>query len=185
MEESEDLRLDIVMGDSNLVKNPEVDRLHNRGGADPVTARNVMSELTMELNLMDGWRWRNPTKRGYTYMGKSQLRLDRIHVKEDLYPWCTDWKIEHPGVKTDHSMVSVQLTSENMPYIGRGRWVIPVNLLKNKQLKKEMQQLVRVMQDEVVLAGAAGSIGGSPQVALKTLRQRWWSCTGTTRRLAN
>ena len=172
VEESEDLRPDVVMGDFNLVENPEVDRLHNRGGADPMTARNAMSELTTELNLTDGWRRRNPTKRGYTYAGRSQSRLDRIHVKEDLYPWCTDWRIEHPGVKTDHSLVSVQLTSENMPYIGRGRWAIPVNLLKNKQLKKETQRLAREMQDEVISAGAAGSVGGSPQVALKTFKTK-------------
>ena len=54
VEELEDLRPDIVMGDFNLVENPKVDRLHNRGGADPVTARNAMSELMTELNLMDG-----------------------------------------------------------------------------------------------------------------------------------
>ena len=172
VEETEELRLDIVVGDFNLVENPEVDRLHNRGGADPAAARSAMSELTTELNLTDGWRWRNPTKRGYTYTGRSQSRLDRIHVKEDLYPWCTDWRIEHPGMKTDHSLVSVQLTSENMPYIGRGRWAIPVNLLKNKQLKKETQQLVREMQDEVKRAGVAGNARDGPQVALRTFKTK-------------
>ena len=59
------------MGDFNLVENPEVDRLHHRGMADPPRARDAMSELTTELNLTDGWRRRNPTKRGYTYRGEA------------------------------------------------------------------------------------------------------------------
>ena len=172
VEETEELRPDIVVGDFNLVENPKVDRLHNRGGADPTAARSAMSELTTELNLTDGWRRRNPTKRGYTYTGRSQSRLDRIHVKEDLYPWCTDWRIEHPGMKTDHSLVSVQLTLENMPYIGRGRWAIPVNLLKNKRLKKETQQLAREMQDKVKRAGVAGNARDGPQVVLRTFKTK-------------
>ena len=108
-----------------------------------------MSELTVELNLTDGWRRRHPAKRGYTYTGNGQSRLDRVYVKEDIYPWCSDWKIEHLSFKTDHSLVSVQVTSENMPFIGKGRWAIPVNLLKNRKLKRETQELTRQLQTEV------------------------------------
>jgi len=166
----ETLRPDIVLGDFNLVENPEIDRLNNRRGADPPAARSAMTELTTELNLADGWRRRNPRKRGYTFIGSSQSRLDRIYTREDIYPWCTDWKIEHPGFETDHNLVSVQVTSENMPFIGRGRWAIPVNLLKNKQLKKETQELARKLQTDVERAIPTDRTTGDPQLALKTFK---------------
>jgi exonuclease III len=35
VEGEDDLKPDIVLGDFNLVENPEIDRLINRGGADP------------------------------------------------------------------------------------------------------------------------------------------------------
>ena len=140
--DDENLRPDIVLGDFNLVKNPKIDRLNNRG-TDPTTARDALSNLTVTLDLADGWRRCHPKKRGYTYSGNSQSRLDRIYVKENTYPWCMDWTIEHPGFKTDHNLVSVLITSENMPFIGKGRWATPVGLLKNQKLKKETQALAK------------------------------------------
>ena len=162
---------DIILGDFNLVENPEIDRMINRGGADPQAARNAMSNLTTTLNLTDGWRRRHPKKRGFTYTGNGQSRLDRIHTKEDVYPWCEDWRIEHPGLKTDHNIVSVKITSENMPFIGKGRWAIPVNLLKNKQLKKETQRLAVRLQAEVTQTEATDRPTVSPQRALKAFKE--------------
>ena len=126
IESDESLRPDVILGDFNLVENPEIDRLNNRRGADPPAARKALSDLVAELDLTDGWRRRHPRKRGYTFTGKGQSRLDRIYTREEIYPWCTDWGIEHPGFKTDHKMVHVQVTSENMPYIGKGRWAVPI-----------------------------------------------------------
>ena len=166
----ETLRPDVIMGDFNLVENPEIDRLNNRRGTDPTAARNAMTELTTELNMADGWRRRHPGKRGYTFIGSSQSRLDRIYTREDIYPWCTDWKIEHPSFETDHSLVSVQMTSENMPYIGRGRWAIPVNLLRNRQMKKGTQELARKLQADVERTIPTDRTTGDPQLALKTFK---------------
>ena len=149
IENDENLRPDIILGDFNIVENPEIDRLNNRRGADPAEARNTLADLTVELNLVDRWRRRHPRKRGYTFCRDTQSRLDRIYMNEDLYPWCTDWKIEHPGFETDHSLVSVQASSENMPFIGKGRWAIPVGLLKNKKLKEATQALTKRLQTEV------------------------------------
>ena len=171
IENDESLRPDVVMGDFNLVENPEIDRLNNRRGADPPTARDAMSHLVIELNLANGWRRRNPKKRGYTFTGNSQSRLDRIYTKEDTYPWCTDWKIEHPGFRTDHKLVSVQSSSENMPFIERGRWAIPINLLKHKELKRGTQKLARELQAEVDQATPGGRIGDL-QRALKIFKTK-------------
>ena len=171
IENDESLRPDILLGDLNVVENPEIDRLNNRG-TDPVAARNALSELVTELNLTDGWRRRNPTKRGFTFTANGHSRLDRIYSKEDIYPWCTDWRIEHPGFRTDHSLVSVQLTSENMPFIGRGRWAIPANLLRNRELKRQTQLLAKQMQDEIQGVELVEPPAGGPQVILKSFKTR-------------
>jgi hypothetical protein len=133
-------------------------------------ARDELSNFVVEMNLADGWRRRHPKKRGYTYSGNGQSRLDRIYVKEDLYPWCTEWRIEHPGLQTDHSLVGVQLTSENMPFIGRGRWAIPVGLLRNRQLKKGVQELARKLQREVTRPGGESLAEYDPQRALRVFK---------------
>ena len=56
IEGDKDLRPDVVIGDFNLVENPEIDRLNNRRGTDPLTARDAMLHLIIELNLTDRWR---------------------------------------------------------------------------------------------------------------------------------
>ncbi|KAF9780846.1 Endonuclease/exonuclease/phosphatase, partial [Thelephora terrestris] len=170
IDNDENLHPDVVLGDLNLVENPEIDRLNNRGGSDPEAARIELSELTTELDLTDGWRRRNPRKRGYTFTGNGQSRLDRIYVKEELYQWCTDWKIEHPGFRTDHNMVSVQITSENMPYIGKGRWALPAYLLKNSHIKKRIQERAKHLQTVVERTSLIGDRANNPQTALKTFK---------------
>ena len=90
IENDENLCPDIVLGDFNLVENPEIDRLNNRRGTDPMAAREALTNLTVKLDLTDGWRRRHPAKRGYTFWGESQSRLDRIYAKEGIYQWCTE-----------------------------------------------------------------------------------------------
>ena len=59
-----------------------------------------------------------------------------------------------------------------MPFLGRGRWTIPVNLLKNRELKKRTQTLARQLQHEVEQAEATGNATHNPQAALKTFKTR-------------
>ena len=163
---------DLVVGDFNIVENPEIDRLSNRGTADPTNARESFSNFSTSLNLADGWRRSHQRKRCYTYVGRTQSRIDRIYAKEEIVPWSTDWKIEHPAVRTDHQLVSVCLTGENMPYIGKGRWYIPTNLLKIKHLKKATQTYARQLQDEINKAKSQGREHANPQLALKNFKTK-------------
>ena len=101
-----------------------------------------------------------------------QSQLDRIYAREEIYPWCTDWTIKHPVVKMDHHLVSVKITSENMPYLGKGRWVIPVGLLRNRQLKWRAQQLAWELQDDVETSACEGHKARNPQLALKRFKDR-------------
>ena len=67
--------------------------------------------------------------------------------------------------------MSVLVTSENMPFIGRGRWAIPVGLLKNQKLKRETQALARRLQTEVELVTVENRDEHNPQIALKTFKK--------------
>ena len=51
--DDESLHPDITMGNFNIVKNPELDRLNNRRGADLLEVRNTLADLTIELDLVD------------------------------------------------------------------------------------------------------------------------------------
>ena len=172
MEEEGEPKPDLVMGDFNIVENPEIDRLTNRGTTDPAGTREILSTFTTSLNLADGWRRHNQRKRSYTYIGRTQSRLDRIYAREELIPWCTDWRIEHPTVKTDHQLVSVNITAENMPYLGKGRWYIPPNLLRNRQLKKTAQEYARQLSDKINRAKTHGREDTNPQLALKEFKTK-------------
>ncbi|KAJ7266032.1 Endonuclease/exonuclease/phosphatase, partial [Mycena rebaudengoi] len=129
-------RPDIMGGDTNIVEDP-LDRLPARKDADaPVTA---LDDLKSYLQLCDGWRETYPTTRAYTYHQAAtgvQSRLDRFYIKRSQFDQAYEWKIETPGINTDHRLISVKLTSEEAPTIGHGRWVWPAHILKDKTLTK-------------------------------------------------
>ena len=70
----------------------------------------------------------------------------------------------------DHSLVGVQVMSENMPFIGKARWAVPVGLLKNKKLKKELQELTQQLQSKVEQSTSESHAEHNPQMALKAFK---------------
>ena len=59
-----------------------------------------------------------------------------------------------------------------MPYLGKGRWAIPVGLLKNQQLKKLAQKLAQELQRDIETSIRAGREVVNPQLALKTFKNK-------------
>ena len=59
-----------------------------------------------------------------------------------------------------------------MPFIGKGQWAIPVNLLKNRDLKKKTQELARKLQQEVKWTSLERHETNNPQVALKAFKTK-------------
>ena len=57
-----------------------------------------------------------------------------------------------------------------MLFIGKGRWAIPVNLLKNKTLKKRTQELARQLEMGVEQIPQQDNLT-NPQIALKISKQ--------------
>ncbi|KAJ7050812.1 Endonuclease/exonuclease/phosphatase [Mycena amicta] len=126
---------DIELGDKNMTEEPR-DRLPER--ADARGTRQVMCDFKLLLDLRDGWREVNPHKKEYTYRHPtgSLARLDRILVSPELMKRCSDWRIEDVGEETDHRMVSVTISAPGAPFIGKGRYAIPLFILEDKPFMK-------------------------------------------------
>jgi hypothetical protein len=93
--------------------------------------------------LRDGWRDTFTTSKTYTFHQSatgSQSRIDRFHVTPEILATAREWKIETVGVPTDHRMISVQVANENTPNVGRGRWAVTKNTVKDKTLSKMLHE---------------------------------------------
>ncbi|KAJ7180857.1 Endonuclease/exonuclease/phosphatase, partial [Mycena filopes] len=123
---------DMFLGDMNVVEDP-IDRMPHR--ADDARATYAYARFKRLLGMKDGWRVTNPDEKAYTYAhttGDSMSRIDRINVSEESFRSCRSWDIHDMGDLTDHRMVSVDVSAPGAPYIGRGRYVIPLYMLKDK-----------------------------------------------------
>ncbi|KAI5824634.1 hypothetical protein K523DRAFT_221703, partial [Schizophyllum commune Tattone D] len=59
-------------------------------------------------------------------------------------------------VKSDHRLISVQVTSEEAPKVGRGRWRMPAFILRDNDLKKYTKERGRLALEEVRQMSARG-----------------------------
>ncbi|KAJ7040046.1 hypothetical protein C8F04DRAFT_886001, partial [Mycena alexandri] len=124
---------DSLVGDTNLVEEP-IDRMPHRRDSAPAAA--ALARFKRLLGLEDGWRKVNPDTKEYTYTSPhgTLSRLDRIYVSPTLFKNCKHWVIsDAAGGLTDHRLVSVQIKAPGSPYIGKGRYTIPLFLLRDKQ----------------------------------------------------
>ncbi|KAK0430264.1 Endonuclease/exonuclease/phosphatase [Armillaria borealis] len=140
---------DFMLGDTNIVEEM-IDRLPCH--RDSTSATQALSELKSLLQLKDGWRETNPTSTAFTYMQLStgsQSRIDRIYIANELASSCRNWSIKATHIPTDHKLVTVELIDLKAPYIGCGRWTMPLYLLKNKKLIKEIQDLGLEMESQI------------------------------------
>ncbi|KAF5367984.1 hypothetical protein D9758_004427 [Tetrapyrgos nigripes] len=129
----------VLMGDMNVAEDGMIDRLptHN----DPNEAVDALDNLKLRFGLKDRWRSTYPDKKAFTYPDKatcvqadcSQSRIDRIYVTDRILETAREWKMAPSGIpRTDHLMISVQISSENAPFVGKGRWKVPDHVLKDK-----------------------------------------------------
>jgi hypothetical protein len=142
---------EVMLGDFNLVEDA-IDRLPAH--RDHQRATETLDSLKSTLELKDGWRHENPDDKDYTYtqsiqQGGAKSRIDRIYVTNDRLKFCKEWKLSAPGIPTDHKLVSVNISDKKLPFIGKGRWVIPLFLLKDKKLSENIQKLGKELEDKM------------------------------------
>ncbi len=134
----------LMAGDFNNVED-SIDRLPVHDGPDESVA--ALDDLKLDLGLMiaDGWRLTYPNKREYTFhrgTGADAVfsRLDRMYTTPSTFDDAREWRVCEAGVKTDHSLILVQLTSGNAPVVGPGRPLFPLTLLKDKKLARQIKE---------------------------------------------
>ncbi|KAJ7060272.1 hypothetical protein C8F01DRAFT_1292558 [Mycena amicta] len=130
---------DTFGGDINLVEEA-VDRMPHH--ADDERAVAALANFKRTLTMIDGWRKANPNTKAYTYTSTqdppTHSRLDPIYVSPELYKNCRGWAIEDcAGNLTDHKMVSVTISAPGAPFIGKGRYAIPLRVLEDKERTEE------------------------------------------------
>ncbi|KAJ7663725.1 Endonuclease/exonuclease/phosphatase, partial [Mycena polygramma] len=124
---------DCMAGDTNIVEEP-ADRMPHRRDAAGATA--ALARFKRILGLEDGWRNFNPDVKDYTYASPHNTlsRIDRIYGSPAILKHSRDWKIsDAAGGLSDHRMVSVQIRAPGSPFVGKGRYTIPLFLLRDKE----------------------------------------------------
>lgn len=140
---------DTMLGDFNLVED-SLDRLPSH--PDHNGAVMQLDNLRTKLRLKDGWRHTYPTTKAFSFMQggtKVQSRIDRIYASQELMDTAVDWSIERTGILTDHKLVSVCVVDKRTPFLGRGRWTMPLFLIKDPTLRNVIHKLGLKAQDEL------------------------------------
>ncbi|KAH9910806.1 Endonuclease/exonuclease/phosphatase [Epithele typhae] len=167
----------IIAGDFNNTEDA-IDRFPQQ---NPDSSLSALDDLKLSLGLLmtDGWRATNPTAKEHTYRARRNdqihaSRLDRIYVNADLHEHAArEWEIITPGVRTDHSMVTVTVTSQHAPTRGKGRTVFPTKLLKDKKLAARMKReglKVQAELDDLCEGRATRTNDHNPQTLLKNFK---------------
>ncbi|KAJ7454129.1 hypothetical protein FB451DRAFT_1011384, partial [Mycena latifolia] len=144
----------VVLGDWNFVEDAR-DRI---SGDKPETSPDF-NRMKSLLQLEDGWRNTFPDDRQYTCIQRradpitglqhvSRSRLDRIYVHHNISDSCRGWKIDQTVVRSDHSLAAMQLVCREEQKPGRGRFSLPLYLLKTRKFTTEIQRLGKNLQTE-------------------------------------
>ena len=123
----------IIGGDFNI----ELDRASSEPNSlkNPMYAKQITTLMEM-LSLVDIWRLRNPTRKRYTRRertkyGFSQSRLDYFIISCHLEYFLKNTDIL-PSIKSDHSLLCMNLSLVNEPKRGKGTWKLNVSLLEDE-----------------------------------------------------
>ncbi len=118
----------------------------------PSESANVINSIITELNLIDIWRFMKPESRRFTRRemcrgGLLQTRLDYWLISNHmLYNFFTQDIV--PGLKSDHSLVYVQLSIENTQKRGRGFFKFNCSLLKDTEYVKHVKDMIDTFKSE-------------------------------------
>ena len=129
----------IIGGDFNVCLNPNLDK---QGGAkvkQSAWAKQIY-EMAETNDLIDVWRTFNEDKRRFTWRsftknGRVSSRLDFWLISSHLMFDVENTVIE-PSIKTDHSLIKINLNLKKTPERGRGFWKINNSLLMDKDYTK-------------------------------------------------
>lgn len=163
-----------MLSDFNLVEDA-LDHLPPKQDTSGPTSK--LNELKTHLKLKDSWQTEFLDVLQYTFaqsaqQGGRQSRIDQIYIKDELLPFSQDWEISPPGIHTDHQLVSARISSRTMPFVGKGRWSLPLFILNNKKLGDEIIELGKVLQKDIHLSKAQCTEEYNPQTAFAQFKEK-------------
>ena len=131
----------IVMGDYNLVINPELDRLQSTYNNHK--AAEIVTSWMQDSHVEDIWRNRNPDVRRFSWYAsriKTASRIDFALIDQGLCDQVVSCEYS-TGVHTDHSAfyLAIDMTENER---GRGYWKLNVTHLKSKEFLEAMNKYV-------------------------------------------
>ena len=163
---------DIMLGDFNLVEEA-IDRLPAH--RDNAHAVSKLANFKALHTLRDGWRHNYPTEQFFTFMQQatqSRSRIDRIYVSNQVYNHSRNWSIDHTPIRTDHCLVSMEFANPGAPFIGKGRWSIPLHLIKNRKVIQRVEELGTQLEKDIeAVMGEARTAGTNPQTVFHTFKK--------------
>ncbi|KAI0710986.1 Endonuclease/exonuclease/phosphatase, partial [Earliella scabrosa] len=172
-------RPDLMAGDFNNIEDA-ADRLPVREPPDASVEELDTMKTAAGLMFLDGWRATHPTDRDYTFHTKNGgnpicSRLDRIYVTRTLFQLAYGWSISESGIRTDHRMVTVSLTSQHATMTGKGRPVFPMSVVKNQSLAKRMKSkgLAAIEEIKRLVDTGQRSEEHNPQTVFQQLKRDW------------
>jgi hypothetical protein len=108
-----------------------------------VNAIEALRNVRLEWDSIDAWRIAYPNEKEFTYrantiQGQIKARLDRIYTSRPTSLLIYDWTTTPSPVPTDHWLVVVKYAPKEAPEIGKGRWTLPILLLRNEKFLKDV-----------------------------------------------
>ena len=141
----------ILGGDLNTYLNTLLDKKGTRS--------EIQSKYSVKWNsvienfkLVDIWRLRHPNELRFTWRARGrnglvQSRLDYILISESL-----EYTIENTNIsssiKSDHSIVSIDINFMNIECRGRGLWKFNCKYLKDPEFIEMMKNTIQVGKEE-------------------------------------
>ena len=136
----------IIGGDFNVCLDPMLDKKGGKIEQPSRYSKEILS-LNENFNLVDIWRILNPEDRKFTWRGMTrnglvQSRLDfwliSIHSMYDLI------KVNiKPGIKSDHSLISLHLNLKLTQQRGKGFWKFNCSLLKDADYVTKVKNVLQ------------------------------------------
>ena len=138
----------ILGGDFNITLNPYLDK---KGGCIEGKSkyRDNLIATIKDFNLVDIWREQNANCRLFTFSRKNPIilsRLDFFLIPAFLAPLCkTSIK---SSIKTDHSVVTLNIKGKNFENRGPGFWKFNTSLLEDEQFVLNIKQFILILKEK-------------------------------------
>ena len=140
----------IIIGDFNVVLDPQLDSLNNRQNA-PKSAK-ILELFLEDTDYLDIWRAKNPDSKIYSWMRKKTnlterqgSRIDYALVSQGLANLTV--KIEYSyGFKTDHSLVALEILNDQNKK-GPGYWKFNNQLLYDKEFVSQTNAIIEAARE--------------------------------------